>query len=151
MDDNKKERLSVDSNKEQNEIWYKSHNIIREKSELYYDFLLSLLNIIDESYLGSDIIVTESNMMEHFEWCFNKVVSNFSQERIYFDLNSEYYDYLWFFFYKAYYKSNTEEKYKILSDYFKLIFDFNKIKTPIELESFTDLYKIFDKNLKKIK
>jgi len=51
---------------------------------------------------------------------------------------------------KSYYKVNNDDKYAILSDYFKLLFTFNKVKNPIELESFIEMYKIFDQNLKKI-
>jgi len=148
--DNKEEHLTSETYKEQIEVWYKTHNIIREKAELYYDFLFSLLDIVDETYLGSDVIKSDEDMINHFNWCFNKVVSNFEQERIYFNNKDTHYDYLWVFFYKAYYTCPTENKMEILSEYFKVLFNFNRIKTPPELESFTDLYKIFDQNLKKI-
>ena len=148
--DNKEEHLTSETYKEQIEVWYKTHNIIREKAELYYDFLFSLLDIVDETYLGSDVIKSDEDMINHFNWCFNKVVSNFEQERIYFNNKDTHYDYLWVFFYKAYYTCPTENKMEILSEYFKVLFNFNRIKTPPELESFTDLYKTFDQNLKKI-
>lgn len=151
MDNKKEEHITFETYQGQIEIWYKAHNIIREKAELYYDFLFSLLTVIDETYLGPDIIVSDEDITNHFDWCFNKIISNFEQEKIYFLPKNEHYQYLWFFFYKAYYKCQTENKYQILCDYFKLLFNFNKIKTPIELESFTDLYKIFDQNLKKTK
>jgi hypothetical protein len=101
------------------------------------------------TYLGSDIIKSDEDIMNHFTWCFNKIISNFNQERIHFVAKSTHFDYLWAFFYKAYYKCNTENKNEILFEYFKILFSFNKVKTPIELESFTDLYKILDQNLKK--
>lgn len=148
--DNKEEHLASETYKEQIEVWYKTHNIIREKAELYYDFLFSLLDIVDETYLGSDVIKSDEDIINHFNWCFNKVVSNFEQERIYFNNKDTHYDYLWIFFYKAYYTCATKNKMEILSEYFKVLFNFNRIKTPPELESFTDLYKIFDQNLKKI-
>jgi len=150
MDNKKEEHITFETYKDQIDVWYKAHNIIREKSEIYYDFLSTLLNLIDETYLGSDVIKTEDDMINHFNWCFNKITSNFEQERIYFNTKSTHYEYLWFFFYKGYYMCSTENKHQILSDYFKVLFNFNKVKTPIELESFTDLYKIFDQNLKKI-
>jgi hypothetical protein len=152
MDNEKEEQRTFESYKEQIDIWYRAHNIIREKSELYYDFLSSLLNIIDETYLGSDVIRTDEDMMNHFYWCYNKVISNFEQERIMFIPipKSTHYEYLWLLFYKSYYTSTTENKVQILHDYFKLIFDFNKVKTSPEIEVFIDLYKILDQNLKKI-
>lgn len=152
MDNDKKEHIFTlyEKYKEQVDIWYKSHNIIHEKTELYCDFLCSLLNKINETYLGDDIIISDKDIINHFTWCFHKVVFNFGQEKIYFSPNTTHFDYLWVLFYKAYYKCNTENKTKILMDYFKLLFDFNKIKTPVEMDSFTDLYKIFDQSLKKI-
>jgi hypothetical protein len=143
---------STDINREEIDIWYRSNNIIREKSELYYDFISSLFKLIDETYLGSDIILSVEDMTNHFNWCYNKVISNFEQERIYFTAAAKtpQYEYLWFLFYKAYYLCNTEDKVQILDEYFKLLFDFNKLKTRTEIESFTELYKIFDQNLKKI-
>lgn len=147
MDSN--EKITFEEYKEQIDFWYRTHNIIREKSELYCDFLLSLLSVIDETYLGSDVIVTDNDMINHFNWCYNKVILDFEQEKIYFTSKDEQYDYLWLFFYKAYYTCKTENKTTILSEYFKVLFSFNRIKTTQELESFTDLYKIFDQNLKK--
>jgi hypothetical protein len=150
MGNESEERLTFETYKEQIDVWYRVHNIIRERTELYYDFLSSLLTLIDETYLGSDIIQSEEDMMSHFTWCFNKIISNFEQEKIYFLPKNTHYPYLWFFFFKSYYTCVTENKVEILHDYFKLLFDFNKIKTPTELESFIDIYKIFDQNLKKI-
>jgi len=152
MDNEKEEQGTFATYKEQIDIWYRAHNIIREKTELYYDFLSSLLTIIDETYLGSDVLQSDEDMMSHFYWCFNKVTSNFEQERILFVPipKSTHYEYLWLLFYKSYYTCTTENKVQILNDYFKILFEFSKVKTPIELESFIDLYKIFDQNLKKI-
>jgi len=148
--DNVQKQIISTTYREQIEIWYKSHNIIQEKCELYYDFLSSLLNLINETYLGINFITSDEDMVNHFNWCFNRIISNFEQERIYFNNKNEHYDYLWVFFYKAYYTCVTENKTGILSDYFKILFNFNKVKTPSELESFTDIYKLLDQNLKKI-
>lgn len=150
MDNGKGKNLTFENYKEEIDIWYKSHNIIREKSELCYDFLSSLLNIIDKTYLGIDVTKSVNDMVNHFNWCFDKVISNFEKENIYFNSKDTHYDYLWLFFYKAYYTCNTENKTEILRDYFKVLFNYNRIKTPLELESFTDLYKMFEQNLKKI-
>ncbi len=146
--DNKK-TLILDIYKDQINDWYKIHNIIHEKAELYCDFLCSLLDVINETYLGSDVITSSEDMINHFNWCLNKVISDFEQEKIYFTSKEIYHDYLWVFFYKAYYTCDTEDKVTILFDYFKLLFNFIRVKTTPELESFTDLYKIFDQSLKK--
>lgn len=150
MDKKNDERQIFELYKEQINIWYKAHNIVREKAELYYDFLYSLLMIIDETYLGPDIIQTDLDITNHFKWCYNKVIQNFEQERIYFTGKNSQYEYLYFVFYKAYYKNEHEEKFENLNEYFKLLFAYNKIKTSTEFESFLDMYKMFEQNLKKI-
>jgi hypothetical protein len=161
MDGKINEFLALDSYQEQMDLSYKVNNIIREKTELYYDFVSSLLDLIEKTYLGPDIIETDEDMWNHFQWCYNRIVIDFEQEKIYFkpivstgipDKNSPYpmYVYLWVFFHKSYYTCDNDDKYKILSDYFKNLFNFPKLKSPIELETFIEIYKMFDQNLKKL-
>lgn len=150
MDKDNEAHLTFETYKEQINIWYRAHNIIREKSELYYDFLSSILDLIDETYLGSDVLVSDNDIINHYYWCFSKIINNFDQEGIHFTNKTNQYEYLWILLYRGYYKSVIEQKYIILSEYFKELFTFNKVKTPIELESFIEIYKMFDQNLKKI-
>ena len=151
MDDVNDEGVTLDEYREQINILYRANNIIREKSELYYDFITSLLKLIDDTYLGPDIVSTQDDMVNHFTWCFNKIRANFEHERINFTpVSTPAYDYLWYFLYKGYYTSELDDKRDVLLEYFKYLFDHNMVKTPPELESFKDFYKIFDQNLKKI-
>ena len=132
-------------------IWYRTNNIIHEKSELYYDFISSLLVLIDQTYLGPDAVCTKEDMANHFTWCFNQIRLNFAHERIIFSpASTTSYGYLWYFIYRGYYIINTDDKFNILLEYFKYLFNYNMFKTDPELESFTDFYKIFDQNLKTI-
>lgn len=150
MDNENEQHLTFfESYKDQIDTWYKSNDIVREKAELYHDFLSSLLTLINKTNLGFDVISTEEDIFNHFTWCFNRVVSNFEQERIYFT-SKGIFEYLWVFFYNTYYSHHKEEKIEPISEYFDILFNFNKVKTASELESFTELYKMFDKNLKKL-
>lgn len=149
----KKENLkfSIEEYRERVDTWYKANNIIREKSEVYYDFIYSLVKLVDETYLGQDVIETQKDMVNHFSWCFNKVLEDFEKEKIKFTaVSTTAYDYLWYFIYKGYYTSDVEEPAQHLLDYFDFLFDYNLIKNQLELESFIDFYKIFDQNLKKL-
>jgi len=128
---------------------YNANNIIRERSELYYDFIISLLSVIDETYLGSDVISTQEDMVNHFTWCFKKVIDNFAKEKIKFSPDADY-EYLWYFIYRGYYASESENKHQALVEYFAYLFDYTAIKTPPEITSYIDFYKIFDQNLKKL-
>jgi len=142
---------TIEEHRQRIQFQYSVNNIIREKSELYFDFLLSLLNILNETYLGPDTISTQDDMVNHFSWCFNKVLEHFEHERIKFTpISTITYDYLWYFIYKGFYSSEMENKYEALLEYFTYLFDYDGIKTPPELESYIDFYKIFDQNLKKL-
>ena len=90
-------------------------------------------------------------MVNHFSWCFNKVLDDFEKERIKFSpASTSTYDYLWYFLYKGFYTSDSDNPIQVILSYFKFLFDVNEIKSPIELEAFKDFYKIFDQNLKKL-
>ena len=143
--------LAIKEYQEKIQLRYDANNIIHEKSELYYDFLSSLLSIINETYLGSDIIKTNDDMKGHFTWAFNKVLENFKYEKIKFKpLSTFSYDYLWFFIYKGFYTSDLDGKYEGLLEYFRFLFDYTTIKTSAELDSYIDFYKMFEQNLKKL-
>jgi len=143
--------LIIKEYQERIQLRYDENNIIQEKSELYYDFLCSLLGIIHETYLGSDIVVSAKDVGGHFTWCFNKVLDNFKREKITFKpLTSQSYEYLWFFMYKGYYDSDVESKYWAILEYFTYLFDYRSVKTTAELDAYIDFYKMFEQNLKKL-
>lgn len=145
------QNLSIEEYREKLDTWYSANNIIREKSELYHDFIHSLIEIVDETYLGKDVITTQEEMVSHFSWCFNKVLSDFEKERIKFTpIATTAYDYLWYFTYKGYYMSDLEDPALHLLDYFDFLFNDHIVKNQFELEAYADFYKMFDLNLKKI-
>jgi hypothetical protein len=143
------EFLTSESYKNQAEIWYKAYNITREKTELYYDFLVSLLNLIEETYLGPDVMETQEDIQNHFTWCFDKVIVNFEKEKIYIKNRGHHYEYLWLFFHEAFYITHIEGDIIRIHEYFFKLFDFNYRKTRSELDMLTDLYKLLEQNLKK--
>jgi len=54
--------VSSEDFKNQAEVWYKAYNIIREKTELFHDFVISLNNLIDSTYMGADVTTTGSTL-----------------------------------------------------------------------------------------
>lgn len=139
--------VSYEDFKNQAEVWYKAYNIIREKTELFHDFIISLYDLIDRTYMGSDVTITEKDKKNHFNWCWNKVVSNFAKESIYFKETGQHYDYIWLFFNEAYYLNETSSNR--IKEYFDKLFQFDYRKTRSELDMLTEFYKILDHNLKK--
>lgn len=130
------------------DTWYKIHNIVFEKVELYCDFFISLVNLIDKTYLGHDVTITEEDKLGHFRWCFNKTIDNFEKENIFFQRKGFHFEYLWSFLQNAFYYSNKEKTIESIIYYFKNVMNIDYKKTEFELQMLHNFYKILDKNLK---
>ena len=143
------EFISSESYKNQIDVWYRAHNISREKINLFHDFLISLYDLVDETYLGVDFIKTDEEQKQHYTWCWDKTIENFNQERIYFKERGSCYEYFWNFFLEAYYYNHLENKQPKIKDYFNMLFEFVVKKSRAELDILTEIYKLFDQNLKK--
>lgn len=143
------EFITSESYKQQIDVWYRAYNISKEKTELFYDFLRSLYELMEETYLGEDVIFTEEDQKNHFTWCWDKIVDNFNHERIYFKERGSAYIYFWNFFLEAFYFTKLDGNTCRIKDYFHILFDFDHRKTRSELDMLTEIYKLFDQNLKK--
>lgn len=140
---------SPEKYRQQIEIWYRAYNISREKTELFHDFLISVYNLVDNTFLGSDVLKYEDDQKIHFNWCWDKTVDNFNQERIFFKNRGNYHEYFWNFFLEAYYFPKMDGTTVPIKDYFTKLFDFNYIKTRSELDMVMEIYKLLEQNLKK--
>ena len=152
MENNKEgylEFISSESYKHQIDIWYRAYNISREKTELFYDFLLSLHELIDSTYLGEDVLSSEYDQQGHFRWCWEKTIENFSKERIYFKEIGSHYEYFWNFYLEAYYYNKIDNHPIRIGEYLNKLFDFEHKKSRSELDMLTEIYKLLDQNLKK--
>ncbi len=141
--------ISSESYKHQIDIWYRAYNISREKIELFHDFLISLYDLVTETYLGVDVIETEEDQKNHFTWCWDKTIESFNKEKIYFKERGNFFEYFWNFFLEAYYYQQIDNKPVRISEYFDKLFKFKYRKTRSELDMLTEIYKLFDQNLKK--
>jgi len=135
------------------DVWFKINNIIPEKLELFSDFSYSLNMLIVETYLGENNIVetkielTKEDIEKHFQWCFNKVIDNFSKEGIKIKKKGEHYDYFKTFFYDVFYNQKEEKVRKSIGEFFNELFDLKKPFTKSDLDMIGVIYKILDKNL----
>ena len=141
--------ISSESYKHQIDIWYKAYNISREKTELFHDFLVSLYDLVDNTFLGIDVLESEENQKNHFTWCWDKTIESFNKEKISFKERGEHYQYFWSFFVEAYYFNQLDGRTIKIREYFYKLFDFKHRKTRSELDMLTEIYKLFDINLKK--
>lgn len=138
-----------DEIKSELEYWFRYNNLSREKMNLFYDFIISLNNTLEKTYLGSDVLFEENDIKGHFNWCWNNVINNFTKERIFFKDKGNHYDYFWQFYFDAYYLKKINEEEILLKEHFTRLFNFTIKKTPSELEILVTIYKIFNYNLKK--
>lgn len=141
--------ITSESYKHQIDVWYRAYNISREKIELFYDFLKSLHELIDSTYLGSDVLFMDNDMKGHFTWCWDKTINNFNNENIHFKERGDHYEYFWELFLEAYYYVNLNGENVKITEYFNKLFDFKHKKSRSELDILTQLYKLFNQNLKK--
>jgi len=140
---------------EEIDAWYKANNIIPEMSDLFRDFCFSLLKLIDETYLGDSdeesretkIGLSQEDKIAHFNWCWNKTISNFEKENITFEKNEETYNYFKSFFLEVYYNQEQERVKSSINDFFISIFNKNGKHSKSDIEMFTELYKLLEKSL----
>ena len=90
--------ISKPLNDDDVEIWFNVNNMTIEKRQLYADFCISLVDLIQTTYLGNsedekketDINLSNDDKMNHFSWCWEKTIENFSKENIKFKINGKH-------------------------------------------------------------
>ena len=118
------EFVSSESYKHHLDVWYRAYNVSHEKTELFYDFLISLYDLIEDTFLGEDVLYSEVEQRNHFTWCWNKTIENFEKEKIYFKERGNCYEYFWNFYLEAFYYNKLEEKTEMINEYFYKLFSF---------------------------
>ena len=130
------------------DLWVKAHGLTLELSTVFFDFINSLYVLVNKTYLGEDVIKNLEDQQNHFNWCWEKVISNFEKESIYFNRKGNHYDYFWTFFYDTFYKEPSPIIIKKVEDFFKDLFTPASRKTKSELDIYTEMYKMLEINLK---
>lgn len=146
--------VSKPLNSEDITLWFNVNNIIVEKLDLFFDFTISLANLIQETYLGNfgeknemTIVLNDEEINNHFDWCWNKIVQNFKKEKIDFNLTGEHKEYFYNFFTEAFYNQKNEIVRNSINKFYENIFNVNGQYTKSDLDMLTELYKKLDKNL----
>ena len=125
--------------------YYRINGIKPERTELYYDFIYSLWDLMVNTHLGDDCM-DEKDDINHFNWCWKQTIRNFKVEKIIFDDIDELYDYFFSTAQESFYSLDKEEhNAKKVLDYWATCFNYRGIKTLSELEELIDLYKLFNK------
>ena len=129
--------------------WYRIHTISREKTELFHDFLNGVFSLLDETYMGYDVLFEDYDQKKHFEWCWNKTIDNLEKEKIFLKRVGVHYEYFWNFFQITYYTPKSFDEVIKIPIYFSELFNYQHIKNKTEFIVFLELYKLLEKNLMK--
>lgn len=139
---------------EEFEFWVESNNICFLKLELYETFVKSLVSLVSETYLGetefneTNINVTEQDINNHFDWCWNKVVSNFNKEKVFFEIEGEHKKFIKEFIFETFYLQKNKDVKSSLNKFFNEIFNIETTMTKSDLDLLTTIYKLMEKNIK---
>lgn len=137
------------------DTWFRAHNIQREYSELFRDYVFSLFYLMKDTYLGDShgdsretkIGMTQEDKENHFIWCWNKTIENFKKENIKFNFSNDDYDYFEAFFFEVYYDQPDDEVRDSIEDFLVQLFTWDRVYTKSDLEMYTDLYKVIERSL----
>src|SRR3972149_1252074 len=81
----------------------KAHNIMKERLELYRDFVINLICYAHTTYFGREYLKREEDIKGHFDWAFDKVLSEFKLEGIKFHNTEELREYFFEYFLAQFY------------------------------------------------
>ena len=137
------------------DIWFRTNNIIIEKMELYYDIIFSLFKNISDTYLCDDentrqetkIQLTDEDKLNHFSWCWKKLIDEFKKEGLIINEVGEHRDYLYDFFSDIFYNQKDSKIRNSIDVFFTDIFDMKKPFTKSDLDMISTIYKSLDKNI----
>jgi hypothetical protein len=136
------------------QVWMNVNNIITEKCELFYDFCTSLIMLISETYLGDEslpnetkIILSDEDKKKHFDWCWETTINSFKKENIEFNDRGDHYDYFLVFLTEVFYNQKNMSIRNSLGKFFEELFDRDFPFTKPDLDLFTEVYKLLDKNM----
>ncbi len=147
--------LSEPMKPEEIHTWNMMNNIIPELTDLFKDFCFSFYYLMRETYLGDSyknstetkIGMTEKQKLEHFKWCWDKTVENFSKENITFKFNKIDFEYFQDFFYEVFYSQEDKKMRDALDDFLKQLFNRKRPTSKSDIEMFTDVYKTLERSL----
>lgn len=134
------------------EVWFQVHNIIPEKVDLYGDIFLSLSRVILETYLGDQstetkIRLSDEDILNHYNWCWKKMVCNFEMENLQIEIEGSHKDYMKTFFDDSFYRQENTEIREAIPKFISELFDLEKPFAKSDLDILTEIYKLLDKHV----
>ncbi len=141
---------------EELKIWFSVNNIVYERSELYKDFCVALMTLINDTYFGdkdgkfeTEVEMSDEDNMKHFDWCWNKTIDNFEKENITFLKEGSHKVYFKSFIADVYYNQTNQTVKKSVTHFLNDIFSREIGFSKSDLDLFTEIYKLMDINVVK--
>jgi hypothetical protein len=127
--------------------FYHEKKIFYVRLEFIKDFLFYLLDVVDRTFLGDDLM-TIQNKKEHFEYCLDYTTEQFKSEKITINSDVDFNNFLFDVFFKYYY--DTKKTKKNIEDFkirLNVMLSYSLTKKKAQLEEMDKYYEIFSKNL----
>jgi len=124
--------------------------IIKDRVELYKDFVINLLYYIYNYYIDKESLNAEEDIRNHYNWCFKKVCDEFLEEGIDFTKNDKLREYFYSFYHNQFYLLKLENKdisLEYYENFWRNIFNFEKQKNKSLLNILIEIYNIFDETI----
>ena len=134
------------------EIWFNVNNMTIEKRQLYADFCLSLVYLINETYLGEEInktnplTLSQKEKNDHFEWCWKKTINSFTKEGLKLKYDGEHKEYFKEFFDEVFYNQKDDNIITNFPKFLESLFNEETTYTQSDLNMLTEMYKLFKKS-----
>lgn len=134
------------------ETWFRAHDMTHEKIDLYGDIFKSLAIIVIDTYLGEDtsetkVTLSKEDIINHFEWCWSKVVTNFIKENILIDEEGDHKEYMVTFFLDSFYSQKEKNIRDAIPEFIDDLFSLDKPFAKSDLDILTEIYKVLNKNV----
>lgn len=122
----------------------KANSVVKERLELYRDFVINLICYAHTTYFGKDFVKTDEDIKGHYTWAFNRVVNEFAQEGIHFTITNELNEYFFEYFTQQFYNFEVIPPIKQYMSFWDDIFSIYPKKDKKVMKVLVDLYQIFD-------
>lgn len=144
--------LSVPLPTEDVDTWFRAHNMIPERIDLYGEIFKSLSLVVIDTYLGDEVtetkvVLDQQDVINHFEWCWNKLIKDYEKENIIIDSDGDHKDYLSSFFLDSFYSQKEKNIRDAIPEFIDELFNLDKPFAKSDLDILTEIYKLLNKNV----
>jgi hypothetical protein len=125
---------------------YLANDINPNRADIYADYVQSLCDLIFLTYLGDEHHKEPIDRLEHFKWCWEKNQWTYELMGYKFAKRREQFEYFETFFVDVFYF--VADKNMVLEESIKnvwgFVFDYNVIKSRLDIDNFIEIYNMFE-------